>query len=255
MIFDQWYRWVRKRTLSRSVYLTPRPLSLDPHKRNGDVHGAGVNAFGPKRERRRPENRSSEWGVPFSRVLGAILLLSYTSAVVFIGCKNDSALSSSSRAVDNRVYGQTTREPSLRPTKKDRSPKNHLSELNAQPSPTTTQRASGSPVHTNDKSGEPAERERDLKTELNKIVGNPIDCLIARDHNNAPDAIEVSVEAYVTINGIVSRCSVSSPFLNDIELDCVKKRIDNGRFVSPVSEAPRVIRTSIVLRQVEPKTP
>ncbi len=99
------------------------------------------------------------------------------------------------------------------------------------------------------------EKERDLKSELRSLIGNPIDCLSPQAGVQAPDTIELALEAYVTANGIVSRSSVQSPDLSNIELTCVKKRIDNSRFRAPIDNAPRAIRTTVTLRKVNSPSP
>jgi hypothetical protein len=183
-------------------------------------------------------------------------LFLYIASIIYCGCnqeeKDRGISTAASRVVDNAVI-QTGARPSA-PSIPEKSnypqpdPTNPIIQTKPSQSPLpATTKEQGS-----DQSPEQAKIERNYEAELRSLIGNPVECLEPRTSDQAPDAITVSLEAHITVNGVISRSSASSPLLTNIELSCIKKRIDVARFSAPVEDAPRTVTATIVLHQTKP---
>jgi hypothetical protein len=188
------------------------------------------------------------------RINDDFLLLS-TLLIVSIGCEDDRLTTGRSRRIDNQVVDSVEKRNAPQTTAKPRDRETRITNQINKPRPTSEKPPANPQTEKSDQLEDSTKKERNLETELQSLIGNPIDCLSPQAGGQAPDTIELALEAYVTANGIVSRSSVRSPYLSNIELTCVKKRIENGRFRAPIDDAPRAIRTTVTLRQVTPPSP
>ena len=189
----------------------------------------------------------------FSRVKRRIkcgFLLFGIPFLILAACDDDRPTTIRSRRVDNRVINKIEKKDRPRIEEESRVQKAKTSKRITQPIPTLDKPNSAPRNKKSEPREDATEKERNLEAELRSLIGNPMQCLSLKSDDKVPDTIEIALEAYVTANGIVSRSSVRSPYLSNIVLSCVKERIDNARFRAPIDDAPRAIRTTVALRQV-----
>jgi hypothetical protein len=90
---------------------------------------------------------------------------------------------------------------------------------------------------------------RDLRQELERMIGSPVDCLVPRPAKGAPAELRLSLNASVMPSGAVGRGEVSaSAQLTKPELDCVRKRVEGLRFATPIDNAPVTVSGSVTLK-------
>lgn len=179
----------------------------------------------------------------------------WTLLVILTACQDNRRTSNRSRRVDNQLIDSVERKKTPQTIEKSRVRETKRSNQNSR-SRLFLERPSAVPQKkASEQSEDTTEKERNLEEELRSLIGNPIECLSPKAGDQAPDTIELALQAYVTSNGVVSRSSVQSPYLSNIELSCVQRRIDNGRFKAPIYDAPRAVRTTVTLRQVKSMSP
>lgn len=96
---------------------------------------------------------------------------------------------------------------------------------------------------------EPAKPPRNLKAELESMMGSPITCLKPRPANEAPPSVSISLTASVMPSGAVGRGEVSAPGLEPDEVSCVRSRLESLHFAEPIENAPITVSGSITLNR------
>jgi hypothetical protein len=95
--------------------------------------------------------------------------------------------------------------------------------------------------------GQPEQPPRNLRNELEAMMGSPAGCLGARPASEAPDNLNISLRASIMPSGIVSRGEVSAPGLTPEEVACVRSRLESLHFAQPIENAPLTVSGSITL--------
>lgn len=90
---------------------------------------------------------------------------------------------------------------------------------------------------------------RNLRQELETMMGSPVSCLAARPANAAPNRVDISLSASVMPSGAVGRAEVSAPGLNPEEVACLRARLETLRFAQPIENAPFTVNGSITLNR------
>lgn len=88
--------------------------------------------------------------------------------------------------------------------------------------------------------------ERDLPDELRALIGNPTSCLTGHVADGTP-SLQLSITAYVTSSGIITRAEAAAAPLDADGRRCVEEQIEGRRMRGPIPDAPRAIRTSVAL--------
>lgn len=190
----------------------------------------------------------------------AIVFL-FSPIVILVGCDNERPATAQSRRVDNQLIDSVAKKKLPRTVAKPRIRERSVSKRITDSRVTRKKRTADEEPSSDPQTGgseqleNSTKKERNLEIELQSLVGNPIGCLSPQSGAQAADKINLALEAYVTANGIVSRSSVKSSHLSNIELACIKKRIDSARFRAPIVDAPRAIRTTATLKRAIPPHP
>lgn len=105
-----------------------------------------------------------------------------------------------------------------------------------------------------DKQGtEPSDDDpRDYAGELRALAGDPISCVPVDAVPPATQQVRIDLEANVTETGVVTRAYATARGLPADALDCLRSRVERGRFAAPVRGAPRSIRATLELRRRAP---
>lgn len=93
----------------------------------------------------------------------------------------------------------------------------------------------------------PEHAPRNLQTELETLLGSPVDCLKERPASGAPGQLDISLSANVMPSGAVGRGEVSAPGLAADEVACIRARVESLRFAQPIENAPVSVNGSVTL--------
>jgi hypothetical protein len=94
---------------------------------------------------------------------------------------------------------------------------------------------------------EPEKPPRNLQRELEQMMGSPANCLGERPASEAPDNVNISLQASIMPSGTVGRSEVSAPGLTPEEIACVRSRLESLRFTQPIENAPLTVSGTITL--------
>lgn len=188
---------------------------------------------------------NNRYGAEASHLSFQVLILSF----IFLGCTEDTRESPMKRAARQLPSVQTSvKSDSLSTQKPAQSQSSAFSSSELMSGKKTQPNATA--ASTTPKHSVQQKMNRDLQAELRNLIGDPRNCLSPRSNDKEQSTIEIAVQAYVTSSGVVSRSTVTSPSLKELEIRCIQKRIDNSRFKAPVEDAPQMIQTTIALRKV-----
>jgi hypothetical protein len=93
---------------------------------------------------------------------------------------------------------------------------------------------------------EPEKPARNMQSELETMMGSPVNCLTDRSASEA-NPINISLNANVMPSGAVGRGEVSAPGLTPAEVSCIRSKLESMRFAQPIENAPLVVTGSISL--------
>jgi hypothetical protein len=94
---------------------------------------------------------------------------------------------------------------------------------------------------------QPEAPPRNLQSELEVMMGSPVNCLQARPASSAPGQVNISLRANIMPSGAVGRGEVSAPGLSPEEVACVRSRLESLRFAEPIENAPLSVSGSLTL--------
>ncbi|MEM9195440.1 MAG: hypothetical protein AAGF12_40090 [Myxococcota bacterium] len=92
----------------------------------------------------------------------------------------------------------------------------------------------------------PEPEARDLAAELRQLMGDPGACIPTTLDRTT---VEISVLAFVSSAGIVTRVEASGSGLSEDARQCVEARLDGARFPREVPNAPRSVHTTFQLER------
>jgi len=95
------------------------------------------------------------------------------------------------------------------------------------------------------------ETRRDLSAELRAAMGDPSSCIPA-GASDLPSAGVVSVDAHVSVTGIVTRASASAPGFPAAMSACLTTRAQHLHLRGPIVDAPRQVSARIEIRAAAP---
>jgi hypothetical protein len=94
---------------------------------------------------------------------------------------------------------------------------------------------------------QPEAPPRNLQSELEAMMGSPVDCLQPRPASSAPGPLNISLRANIMPSGSVGRGEVSAPGLSPAEVACVRSRLESLRFAQPIENAPLSVNGALTL--------
>jgi len=134
----------------------------------------------------------------------------------------------------------------------------HTKEVFHRPAPDLRERPSGrdnpGPLRVTETRELPSMNEqprRDLSAELRTALGDPSSCIPA-GAANLPQHATLSVTAYVSITGMVTRATASAPGFPAQTATCMARRAESVHLRGPVPDAPRAVSASLELRALPP---
>ncbi|MCB9667682.1 MAG: hypothetical protein H6715_06170 [Myxococcales bacterium] len=183
-------------------------------------------------------------------------VLCAVAIAVMISCKDDNA--TASRGLESMGIRHERPKRAQEQPRRTQSPSRFAFRAKQRP-PGAAPHFDIGPSEEEEKTAKPASTgnvsRRDYEAELIELAADPGTCISQTEAALAPPQVTVRFDAVVSAQGIISRIEASSADLNETSVECLRKRVAQGRLKPPLEAAPRRIHATwtLVRQPLDPK--